>query len=83
MCMSRLHRVVKNVGSNTVAVEDVDGTVHHVSLLALDGPSPGPGDWLVVHSGYALERVDRSEAEEVAAEIRRGAVAARPDVDWR
>ena len=45
MCMSRLHRVVAE-GDGTVDVEDVDGTVHRVSLLALDGPppaSPGSG----------------------------------------
>jgi hydrogenase maturation factor len=59
-----------------VDVEDLDGTVHRVSLLALDGPSPTPGEWLVVHSGYALDRVDTTEAEAVAAELQM-AVAAK------
>ncbi len=27
-------------------------------LLALDGPPPSTGEWLVVHSGYAIDRVD-------------------------
>jgi hydrogenase maturation factor len=60
-----------------VDVEDLDGTVHRVSLLALDGPSPTPGEWLVVHSGYALDRVDTTEAEAVASELQAGA-AGRP-----
>ena len=68
MCMSRLHRVVRDAGGDAVDVEDLDGTVHRVSLLALDGPPPAPGEWLVVHSGYAINRVDRAEAEAVAAE---------------
>jgi hydrogenase expression/formation protein HypC len=70
MCMSRLHRVVAE-GDGTVDVEDVDGTVHRVSLLALDGPPPATGEWLVVHSGYAIDRVDATEAEAVVAELRR------------
>lgn len=72
MCMSRLHQVVAE-GDGTVEVEDMDGTVHRVSLLALDGPPPAIGDWLVVHSGYAIDRVPASEAETVAADLgRRG-----------
>jgi hydrogenase expression/formation protein HypC len=80
MCTSRLHRVVAADGAGAVVVEDVDGGRHRVSLLALDGPPPEPGEWLVVHSGYAIDRVDAGEAEAVAAELRAaagGTVAAR------
>jgi hydrogenase maturation factor len=81
MCMSRLHRVLRTTGGEAVDVEDVDGQVHRVSLLALDGPDPAPGEWLVVHSGYAFDRVDATEAEAVAAELRaaRGIDAATVD----
>jgi hydrogenase expression/formation protein HypC len=54
-----------------VDVEDVDGAVHRVSLLALDGPVPEPGEWLVVHSGYAIDRVDADQAAAAVEEIRR------------
>ncbi len=75
MCMSRLHRVVET-HTDCVLVEDLDGTVHRVSLLALDGPTPRIGEWLVVHSGYAIDRVDARDAEAVAADFKRaGAVA--------
>ncbi|HLM97193.1 MAG TPA: HypC/HybG/HupF family hydrogenase formation chaperone [Acidimicrobiales bacterium] len=74
--MSRLHRVLRSAGPGAVEVEDVDGTVHRVSLLALDGPEPAPDDWLVVHSGYAIDRVDRREAEAVASELRLGSATA-------
>jgi hydrogenase expression/formation protein HypC len=50
-------------------VADVDGAVHRVSLLALDGPVPGPGEWLIVHSGYAIDRVDAADAEAIVAEL--------------
>jgi hydrogenase expression/formation protein HypC len=53
-----------------VEVADIDGGVHRVSLLALDGPVPGPGEWLIVHSGYAIDRVEAADAEAVVADLR-------------
>jgi hydrogenase maturation factor len=70
MCTSRLHQVVRNPADGEVDVEDVDGAVQRVSLLALDGPPPAVGEWLVVHSGYAIDRVERSEAEAVLEDLR-------------
>jgi hydrogenase maturation factor len=70
MCVSRLHKVLGSAETGTVEVESVDGKVHRVRLLTLDGPTPEPGEWLVVHSGYAIDRVDATEAEAVAAELR-------------
>lgn len=68
--MSRLHRVRAADGPGRIEVEDADGTVHTVSLLAWEGPAPAPGEWVTVHSGYALERVDAEEAEATAALLR-------------
>jgi hydrogenase expression/formation protein HypC len=61
---------MRSAGPGRVDVEDVNGTVHRVSLLALDGPAPEAGEWLVVHSGYAIDRVDSADAEAVATELR-------------
>ncbi len=74
MCLSRLHQVRSVSGPGKVVVEDIDGRQHEVSLLALDppDPEPGPGDWLVVHSGYAIDRADAQEAETALDEIARG-----------
>ena len=70
MCTSRFHQVVEVIDQDTVLVVDVDGTTHVSSLLALDGPRPVIGEWLVVHSGYAIDRVDDADAESVAMQIR-------------
>ena len=78
MCTSRLHKVLRSEEPGVVDVEDVDGTVHRVSLLALEGPTPVVGEWLVVHSGYAIDRVDGDAAEVVAEEIRRGGITSNP-----
>lgn len=71
MCVSALHRVVEADGDSVMA-EDVDGNRHRISLLALDGAPPRPGEWLVVHSGYAIERMTDDQAGAVITELRRG-----------
>lgn len=69
MCVSRLHRVVNTPNPDWIEVNDIDGARHRVSLLAYDGPVPEPGQWVVVHSGYALGPVDAVEAEAIVAEL--------------
>ena len=70
MCTSRLHRVVAAAGPGAVTAADAQGHLLRVSLLALDGPEPVAGEWLVVHSGYALDRADPGEAESIVADLR-------------
>lgn len=72
MCVSRLHRVVSCDGDDQATVVDVDGRRGRVSLLALDGPLPRPGEWLVVHSGYAIDRMAEDDARHALAELRCG-----------
>jgi hydrogenase maturation factor len=72
MCTSRLHRAVTDPADGWMTVENSEGRLHRVSLLAFDGPQPQAGDWLVVHSGYALQRVDAEEAAAIVSELRAG-----------
>lgn len=83
MCMSRLHQVRSVTGRGKVLAEDLDGRRHEVSLLALEpvGPDPVPGDWLVVLSGYAIDRAEAHEAEMARAELKRS--SARAEVQQR
>lgn len=53
----------------TAVVEEAGGRRERVSLLALDGPPPDRGEWLIVHSGYAIRRVDDEEARGVLADL--------------
>ncbi len=46
---------------------DVDGVRREVSvaLLGLDGPdSAQPGEWVLVHVGFAMAKIDEAEARE-------------------
>lgn len=70
MCVSRFYRVLRNDGPASVEVEDVDRVNSRASLLAYDGVELRAGDWVSVHSGYVIDRVDAADAARVAEEIR-------------
>jgi hydrogenase maturation factor len=72
MCVSCLANVLESDGPKRVLVEHVNGLITRASLLALDGPPPEPGEWVVVHSGYVIDRLDAADAKRAVAEIRRG-----------
>jgi hydrogenase maturation factor len=72
MCVSCLGRVLGSDGTNTVLIENIDGLVTRASLLVDDGPTPQPDEWVVVHSGYVIDRIDAIDALRAVAEIRQG-----------
>jgi hydrogenase expression/formation protein HypC len=51
--------------ANRLALVDVAGVQRKVNigLLDADGTSAGPGDWVLIHVGFALSLVDEAEAE--------------------
>jgi hydrogenase expression/formation protein HypC len=61
MCLAFPARVT-SLGTDGTATVSVRGRLVQVALLAVaDGPV-GPGDWLLVHSGIAVARLDDEEA---------------------
>ena len=42
-------------------IADLDGVRHEVDLSLIE--SPALGDYLIVHAGFAIERLDREEAD--------------------
>jgi len=73
MCLGIPARVVEPVDTDlqTVLVDN-RGHVQQVSAAMLMGDSaevPQPGDWVVVHLGFALSRMDEAEARSVLASL--------------
>ena len=60
MCLAIPARVVAMPGPETALV-DLGGVRKEVSLALVDGVAPG--DYVIVHVGYALTRLDPDEAE--------------------
>jgi hydrogenase expression/formation protein HypC len=65
MCLAIPGRVLEVVDdANRLASVDVAGVRRTVNIGLLDdgGDGAGPGDWVLIHVGFALSRVDEEEA---------------------
>jgi hydrogenase maturation factor len=52
---------VTALGADSTATVDLRGRLIRVALFAVD-EAVQPGDWLLVHSGIAVARIDGEEA---------------------
>jgi hydrogenase expression/formation protein HypC len=65
MCLAIPGQVIAFVDEpNRLARVDVAGVIRtvNVGLLDNDGDAAGPGDWVLIHVGFALSKVDEAEA---------------------
>jgi len=60
MCIAIPSKIV-NI-ENNMATVDVDGVKREASLLLLDDPKVG--DYVVVHAGFAIHKINEAEAME-------------------
>lgn len=69
MCLSDIGRVVDVDIDRHAAQVDVEGRSVDVSTVALglDTAPVAVGDWLVIHTGLAVGRLDDEEAERISA----------------
>ncbi len=67
MCLGIPGQIVEIVDTeNRVAKVDVSGVRRNVDVgLLWEGPDAvGIGDWVLIHVGFAISRIDEAEAEE-------------------
>ena len=65
MCLAIPGQIVEIVdASNRLAKVDVAGVQRtiNIGLLDEDGAGVDPGDWVLIHVGFAMSRVDEEEA---------------------
>jgi hydrogenase expression/formation protein HypC len=65
MCLAIPGRIVDIVDeANRLARVEVAGVRRTINIGLLDsgGESAGPGDWVLIHVGFALSRIDEEEA---------------------
>ena len=66
MCLAIPGQILENDDEeNRLAKVDVAGVRRNVSIGLLDGEdgsSPGPGDWVLIHVGFAMSKIDEAEA---------------------
>lgn len=73
MCLAIPGQVVEMVDeSNRIATVDVAGVHRNVSVHLLDDEGGvSPGDWVLIHVGFALSKVDEQEAKATLALLER------------
>jgi hydrogenase expression/formation protein HypC len=64
MCHALPVRIVALTGPDTAKVS-LNGIVKEVSVALIDDPKPG--EYVVLHVGYALARIDEAEAQRTLA----------------
>jgi len=60
VCLAIPAKVIR-LTTNGLADVEVEGVIKEISLDLVDGVEPG--DYVIVHTGYALTRLDPEEAE--------------------
>jgi hydrogenase expression/formation protein HypC len=66
MCLAIPGRVVEIVDEQALLAKvDVSGVVRNVNIGLLDGVRPD--DWVLIHVGFALSKVDEGEAQATLA----------------
>lgn len=74
MCLAIPGLIVEIVDQpNRLARVEVAGVVRNVNigLLDVDGRGVGPGDWVLIHVGFAISRVDEAEARATRERLER------------
>jgi hydrogenase expression/formation protein HypC len=65
MCLAIPGQIVEVVDEgNRLACVDIAGVLRNVNigLLDGDGTAVGPGDWVLIHVGFAMSKVNEDEA---------------------
>ena len=76
MCLGipgRVIEIVERVAG--LALVDISGVRREVSIALVDEPAAPVeiGDWVLIHVGFALARIDEEDARETLALLERGA----------
>lgn len=71
MCVGIPARVVEigPAGSHSATV-DVEGVRREVNTVMVDDEGLSPGEWVLLHVGFALTKIDEAEAAETLAFMR-------------
>ena len=62
MCLGIPGEVVEILPTPDLAVVDVSGVRRAINIGLLEGEELQPGDWILIHVGFALSKIDEEEA---------------------
>ncbi len=62
MCLGIPGQVVELLGNDQLAKVDVAGVKRTINIGLLDDEPLLPGDWVLIHVGFAMSKIDEEEA---------------------
>jgi hydrogenase expression/formation protein HypC len=83
VCLGIPGQVVKVLDGNggMLALVDVLGAERPINLGMLDDMALQPGQWVLIHMGFALECIDAAKAQEAMSGLEMMGRERDPDVD--
>src|ERR1700721_813642 len=87
MCLGIPGRVIRMLDGyeGQLALVDVTGEPRKVNIGMLPEETFAPGDWVIIHMGFVVEKTDRAGAEEAMAGLElmgRGGPPGSPGGGW-
>lgn len=71
MCLGIPGQIVEFTDeANDIAKVEVSGVRRNVSVALVRPDGIGPGDWVLVHVGFAMSKIDEQEAQETLRLLR-------------
>jgi hydrogenase expression/formation protein HypC len=65
MCLGIPGQILEIVDdANSIAKVEVSGVKRNVSVALVQPEGIGPGDWVLIHAGFAMNKIDEVEAQE-------------------
>ena len=65
MCLGIPGQVIEMVDDpNSIAKVNVSGVKRNVNVALVRPEGIGPGDWVLIHVGFAMSKIDEQEARE-------------------
>ena len=62
MCLAIPGQIVGLIPDTDLATADVSGVKRNINIGLLSPEGIAPGDWVLIHVGFALSKVDEQEA---------------------
>lgn len=70
MCLGIPGRIIELSDKHPdLARVDVHGVTRDINMALLSDAPPGVGDWILIHLGFALERMDADQAREAESAL--------------
>ena len=76
MCLAIPSKII-HIDENGMATIDVDGVQRKASLLLIEDPQIG--DYVIVHAGFAIHKIDEQFALETLAVLKESLALSMPD----